>query len=420
MAVSELEEADLLRCLEAEKARLRDLDAQIKQLSASRLAARKTIATYQAEVDARQTAGGPAPLAPLLQPPGLPAEGSRRVTRSSQLQSSADTVANCNGNSAADIANANVLVPSVMTEDPLDKIATNAQLRPAQKKRRVVEAVLNQQRWQAKGLCPKKIWEQLPPTVRAVLFDSNAKNCTTFLHGQLRTKGPNAWLRQSQQNCTCDECRKSTGATGKYSLLHIFPASWTLFSKAENQALVAAWRSLPLIDPESVERLRPHVELLTLAASRQVILGSKKIEARPATAERRRACEKIPCNVCDDVGRDEPVQHVLFRFPLHYKTERMGIVLITMRYFRTMKTVHAVDQFEDELGGTPCTNFLLSKTHMGRHKRSGDSTEDGDYTWVDLYKIVDVQAVIGGRHVPEAARANGGGGWGARAGGDSG
>ena len=91
MAVSELEEADLLRCLEAEKARLRDLDAQIKQLSASRLAARKTIATYQAEVDARQTAGGPAPLAPLLQPPGLPAEGSRRVTRSSQLQSSADT-----------------------------------------------------------------------------------------------------------------------------------------------------------------------------------------------------------------------------------------------------------------------------------------------------------------------------------------
>ena len=44
MAVSELEEADLLRRLEAEKARLRDLDAQIKLLSASRLAARKTIA----------------------------------------------------------------------------------------------------------------------------------------------------------------------------------------------------------------------------------------------------------------------------------------------------------------------------------------------------------------------------------------
>ena len=50
MAVSELEEADLLRCLEAEKARLRVLDAQIKQLSASRLAARQTVATYQREL----------------------------------------------------------------------------------------------------------------------------------------------------------------------------------------------------------------------------------------------------------------------------------------------------------------------------------------------------------------------------------
>ena len=59
--------------------------------------------------------------------------------------------------------------------------------------------------------------------------------------------------------------------------------------------------------------------------------------------------------------------------------------------------------------GRPCTDFLLSKTHMGPHKRSGHNTGVGDYTWIDLYKIVDVHAVIGGRHVPEAARANGGG-----------
>ena len=44
MAVEQLEDADLLICLEAEKERLRELDAHIKQLSASRLAARQTVA----------------------------------------------------------------------------------------------------------------------------------------------------------------------------------------------------------------------------------------------------------------------------------------------------------------------------------------------------------------------------------------
>ena len=220
------------------------------------------------------------------------------MTRSSQMPAAADT--------ATKTATANALVPSDLTQDPLDNIAMNAQLRPAQRSKQVIKAILDQPRWQAKGLCPKNIWKQLPPTVRAVLFDSKAKNCTTFLQGQLKTKAPNAWLRQSQQKCNCDDCRSSPGATGKYSLLQNFPASWTSFSQTENAALVAAWRSLPLVDPEAVERLRPHVELLTLAASRQVILGSKKIEARPATAERRRACQRIPCNVFDGAGLDEP------------------------------------------------------------------------------------------------------------------
>ena len=73
MAVEQLEDADLLRCLEAEKERLRELDAHIKQLSASRLAARQTVATYQRELVsrarlARTTGQGQAPPAPPRQP----------------------------------------------------------------------------------------------------------------------------------------------------------------------------------------------------------------------------------------------------------------------------------------------------------------------------------------------------------------
>ena len=94
MAVEQLEDADLLRCLEAEKERLRELDAHLKQLSASRLAARQTVATYQRELVsrarlARTTGQGQAPPAPPRQPPDLPAEGTRRVTRSSLMPAAA-------------------------------------------------------------------------------------------------------------------------------------------------------------------------------------------------------------------------------------------------------------------------------------------------------------------------------------------
>ena len=134
-----------------------------------------------------------------------------------------------------------------------------------------------------------------------------------------------------------------------------------------------------------------HNCLLTIAASRQILLENKDIEARSASLAQLDKTENARSR-WDPDNRNNParLEQVLVRFPLHAGCDKMVVALLTIQWFSTEETVKATKEWDARLGGAVCTSFLLRQMYSAR------ADNKDAYQALHLYKILKVEAVIGG------------------------
>ena len=289
-------------------------------------------------------------------------------------------------------------------EEPLVAMLQGSQGTLCERRKLVVSQILQQDRCLTTGLCGKELWEQIPPTVQDLLFDVNYQNMSYFLRHQIQRQTGDAWLRQASKRCRCSSCsNRAGGHCHKYSLLSVFPRAWALFSEQENETVVNAWRGLDVADPSLVKKLGclmgSHILTLTLAASRQILLRIKDIEARSATrVQLNRVQTSTTSWDPDDVHNPTPTVQVLARFPLHAGSDSMVVALLTLQWFAVEETVEATHKWEQRLGGSVCTSFLLQQMYSARAQKKDE------YQALQLFKILKVEAVIGGLYGQGASK----------------
>ena len=76
----------------------------------------------------------------------------------------------------------------------------------------------------------------------------------------------------------------------------------------------------------------------------------------------------------------------------------MVVALLTLQLFAVEETVEATHKWDQRLGGPVCTGFLLQQMYSARAQKKDE------YQALQLYKILKVEAVIGGLYGQGAAK----------------
>jgi len=77
------------------------------------------------------------------------------------------------------------------------------------------------------------------------------------------------------------------------------------------------------------------------------------------------------------VGKDKSpkikkvIQKVIAKMPLHSGKDKMALVLLTLEHMENLRTMHAITQYRDGLGGGPCVYFSTIRSKRGARGQCG-------------------------------------------------
>jgi hypothetical protein len=153
-----------------------------------------------------------------------------------------------------------------------------------------------------------------------------------------------------------------------------------IFPEPENEEVLTEYHALQLVDPRAVEEIENGIWALMWNASRRILLRNKQHKApKPQVKSRRNRLKWIEARSCvqSKVGNDKSpkikkvIQKVIAKMSLHSGKDKMALVLLTLEHMENLRTMHAITQYRDGLGGGPCVYFSTTRSKRGARGQCG-------------------------------------------------